>query len=96
MTNAYGIPDHILAKIQEETKQTFMFQQMYTEFQTIKKEFETVKGLVEKIDKYLKEDLDGDGTPDILQSAKKLGDVAETVSSVKRVFSGTSLFGNPQ
>lgn len=95
-TNAYGIADHVLKQIQEEAKRTFMFEQMYNDFPNIKKRLDELGANIEKIEKYLKEDLDGDGTPDIMQSAKKLGEVAETVGSVKKIFSGSSLFGNPE
>lgn len=93
-TNAYGIPDHVYAKIQEEARQKFMFEDMYAEFKEFRKEWPDFKKRMEKLEKYLSEDEDGNGVPDFAETMTKVANAAESVDTVKKVFTGTSLFGS--
>lgn len=93
-TNAYGIPDHVYAKIQQETEQRVLMQQMHGEFIAFMKEWPKYKDMIDKIDAYLKEDLDGDGTPDIFQTARNAAETVQKVGEIKKVFSGSSVFGD--
>lgn len=91
-TNAYGIPDHIYLKIQEEAKQSFMFQEMYAEFKEFRKEWPDFKKRFEKMEKFLTEDSDGDGISDFAETMGSVAKAADSASTVKKVFTGTGLF----
>jgi hypothetical protein len=91
-TNAYGIPDHVYLKIQEEAKQSFMFQEMYAEFKEFRKEWPEFKRRFDNMEKLLAEDEDGDGIPDFAETMSKVANAADSANSIKKVFTGTSLF----
>ncbi|MBN8823885.1 MULTISPECIES: hypothetical protein [unclassified Spirosoma] len=86
-TNAYGIPDHVKREIETQARKDFMLEQLTNEVRELK---ETVR----KIEQYLKEDADGDGTPDIFQTAKNAADTVQKVGEIKKVFTGSSVFGD--
>ncbi|GAB2585742.1 hypothetical protein [Spirosoma areae] len=92
-TNAYNIPDHIYLKIQEEERQKFMFNDMYAEFKELRKEWPEYKAKVDKIEKFLFEDADGDGVSDFAETMKTVASAADSASTVKKVFTGSGLFG---
>ena len=85
-TNAYGIPDHVKREIEAQARKDFMLEQLTEEVRNLK---ESVK----KIETYLKEDADGDGTPDIFENAKKAAETVQKVGEIKKVFTGSSMFG---
>lgn len=91
-TNAYNIPDHVLQKIQEETKRTLLFEQMHQQFGPMAEMVKDLMKRVEKIEKFLKDDDDGDGTPNFLEMAKTATDTVKSVGEIKSVFEG-GLFG---
>jgi hypothetical protein len=91
-TNAYGIPDHVYLKIQEEAKQSFMFQEMYAEFKEFRKEWPEFKRRFDNMEKLLADDEDGDGIPDFAETMSKVANAADSANSIKKVFTGTSLF----
>ena len=91
-TNAYGIPDNVLKQIQEETRQKFMFEDMYAEFKQFRAEWPEYKKKVDKMEKYLSEDLDGDGIPDFAQTVSSVAKSVEGINTVKKVFTGSSLY----
>ncbi|GAB4044629.1 hypothetical protein [Spirosoma litoris] len=93
-TNAYGIADHVLAKIQEDTERNFMFKQMYQKFMEFDKEWPEFKKQLEQLRKDFYEDKDGDGIPDFAETIGKVANAAESANAVKKVFTGTSLFGS--
>ncbi|GAB4043122.1 hypothetical protein [Spirosoma litoris] len=86
-TNAYGIPDHVKREIEANAYKEFMLQQLSKD---VKELFDKVA----KIESYLKEDADGDGTPDIFQTAKNAAETVQKVGEIKKVFSGSSVFGD--
>ena len=86
-TNAYGIPDHIKKEIEAQAKKDFMLEQLRDEVRDLK---ESVK----KIEQFLKDDADGDGTPDIFQNAQSAISTVQKLGEVKKVFSGSSVFGD--
>lgn len=92
-TNAYGIPDHQLRTIQEEARRTLLFEQMQQQFGPMADMVKDLLRRVEKMEKYLKEDEDGDGTPDWMQTVKTATDAAKSVGEIKSVFEG-GLFGS--
>ncbi|WP_460640073.1 hypothetical protein [Larkinella harenae] len=90
-TNEYGIPDHILKKVQEETRFKMLVEGMADDFRQFMKEWPEYKKKIDKIESYLKDE-DGDGTPDFMQVAKTASDTVNSVREVKKVFEGGSGF----
>ncbi|WP_144051598.1 hypothetical protein [Fibrisoma limi] len=91
-TNAYGVPDHVLKTIQEETRRTLLFEQMSQQFGPMAEMVKDLVKRVEKIEKYLADD-DKDGIPNFLDTTKKVSDTVQAASEMKKVFSGGKLFG---
>lgn len=91
--NAYGISDHVLKQIQEDARRTLLFEQMADKFGPMTELVKDLDSRVKKIETYLKEDIDGDGTPDFMESISKIGDVAKAGNEMKKVFQGGTLFG---
>lgn len=84
-TNAYGIADHVLKQIQEEAKRTLLFEQMADKFGPMVELVKDLDTRLTKVEKFLKDE-DHDGTPDFLESIKKVGDVAKAGKEFKNLF----------
>lgn len=89
--NAYGIPDHVLLQIQNETRRTLLFEQMHDKFGPMVDLVKDLEKRVEKLEKILADE-DEDGTPDILEMTRKGAELAKAGSEIKRVFEGGKLF----
>ncbi|GAB3754607.1 hypothetical protein [Spirosoma pomorum] len=91
-TNVYGIPDAVYQKIQEETRQKLLVEQMHGQFMDFMQEWPEYKKKIDKCVELLKDE-DDDGIPDLFESAKKVGDTIGAVSEVKKLVSNGKLFG---
>ena len=83
-TNPYGIPDHILKQVQDETRFHLLVEGMAEKFNRFMEEWPAYK---KKIDTLWSEDDDENGIPDILEKAKQVSDVVQTAKQMKSVFS---------
>ena len=92
--NVYGIPDAVLSKIVDETRQKILVEQMHADFVGFFKEWPEYKKKIDKMyDHLLDKDSDGDGTPDLMETARKGSEIVKNVADVKKVFEGGSIFG---
>lgn len=92
-TNAFGVADHIYQKIVQETEQRVLLQQMHADFMAFFKEWPKYRDRIDKMHEHLI-DSDGDGTPDIFQTAKNAAETVQKVGEIKKVFTGSSVFGD--
>ncbi|QHV97566.1 hypothetical protein [Spirosoma endbachense] len=90
-TNVYGISDAVVLKIQEETRQRILLEQMHGDFMAFIKDWPEYRKKIDALHNYMKDD-DDDGTPDFLEMTRKASDTVQAASEMKKVFSGGSGF----
>jgi hypothetical protein len=90
-TNVYGISDAVVLKIQEETRQRILLEQMHGDFMAFIKDWPDYRKKIDALHNYMKDD-DDDGTPDFLEMTKKASDTVQAATEIKKVFSGGSGF----
>lgn len=89
--NPYGIDDFKLKHIQEETRFRLKVEQMIDKFDDFIEEWPAYKKKIDTMHEYLKDENE-DGLPDILESAKKVSQIAQAGVDIKKVFAGGDLF----
>lgn len=84
-SNAYGIADHVLKQIQEETRRTLLFEQMSAQFGPMAELVKDLEKRLEKVEKILADE-DGDGSPDIFEMTRKATEVVKAGKEIKGFF----------
>ncbi|GAB3999525.1 hypothetical protein GCM10028807_50000 [Spirosoma daeguense] len=90
--NPYGISDSKYAQIEREIERNLLFKMIVERFTAFEKEWVDYKRMIDKMHEDFYRDEDGNGIADFAENIGHVAKAADSVSAVKKVFTGGGLF----